>query len=158
MIFSYDCVCWKWRCVVQFFMKLSISALMLGQYTDSQASSFVFSMPMWFMWSCSKICCLRLVGMIICLPFSITPSFTASSSLYDQYSFRSACSSSLVLSHSAMIRFFSFWRWSSCMDACCISATDTHSSMSVELCMASTQTSMSFIGLSLPYTWLCLDS
>ena len=43
-----------------------------------------FSMPLWFVWSCSSICCLRLFGMTICLPLSIMPSITSSSSLYDQ--------------------------------------------------------------------------
>ena len=65
---------------------------------------------------------------------------------------------SLVSGHPAMIRFFNFWRWLSCVDACCITATDMHSRMSVALCIASTQMSKSFIGLSLPSMWLYLDS
>ena len=115
-------------------------------------------MPMWFVWSCSSICCLRLFGMTICLPFSIMPSITASSSLYDQWGFRSTCSSSLVLGHPAIMQFFNHWMWLSCADACCISAMDTHAGMSVALGMVSTYISMSFIGLSFPSIWLYLDN
>ena len=78
---AFGCICWNSRHVANGFMFLSISAFMLDQYTDSQASSFVFSMPMWFVWSWLSACCLRLFVMTICLPLSIIPSFTASSSL-----------------------------------------------------------------------------
>ena len=108
--------------------------------------------------SCASTCWLRLYGMTICLPLSSMPSITTSSSLYGQYGLMLAWSSSLVLGHPAIINFFNCWWWSSCHDACCISAMDMHSGMSIEFCMAFTCMSMSFIGLSLPSTWLFLDS
>ena len=110
---------------------------------------------MWFVWSWSNTCCLRLFGMIIWLPFNTIPSITASSSLYDQYGIRSACRSSLVLGHPVIIKPLRHCKWSSCVDACCICVMDMHSGMSVMLCMAPILTSISLIGLSFPSMWLC---
>ena len=77
-------------------MYFSISAFMLGQYTHSQASSFVFSMPMWFVCSWLSTCPLNYLVWWCTCPLSIAPSITASLSLYDQYGCKSGCSSSLV--------------------------------------------------------------
>ena len=96
--------------------------------------------------------------MMMHLPLSITPSITASSSLYDQYGCKSAHSSSLLSSQPEIIIHFSCCRWLSSDDAYCISAIDTHSGISVMVCITSTCTSMPFIGLSFPSVWLCLNS
>ena len=100
---------------------------MLGQYTHSWASSFVFSMPMWFVCNWLSICSFKLLGIMIHLPLSIMPSFTASSSLYDQYSCKSACSLSLLSGQPEITIPFNCCRWLSSDDACCISGIDTHS-------------------------------
>ena len=115
----------------------------------------VFSVAMWFVQSWSNTCCLRIFGMTICLPFSTIPSITASSSLYYQYAFMSACSLSLILGHPVIIKPLRHCKWSSCVDTCCICAMDMHCSMSITLCMASILMSISLIGLSFPSTWLC---
>ena len=129
------------RHVAHCLMYFSMSAFMLYQYTHSQASSFIFSMPIWFVWSWLSTCCLKLFGIIMCLSLSMMmPSFTPSSSLYDQYSFNPAFMSSLLSGQSAIIIFFNFWRWSSCDDACCSSVIDRHSGISVAVCMMSTWT------------------
>ena len=136
-------------CCTHFYI-CSILALMLCQNTDLWASSSVFSMPMWFMCSCVSTCYCRLLGMIMHLPFSNTPSITTSLSLYGQYGLMSVCSSSLVCGQPAIINVFSCWRWASCNDACCISSIDMQSGISTELWMPSTCMSISFIDLSLP--------
>ena len=139
-------------------MYFLISAFMLGQYIHSQARSLVFSMPMWFLCSWLSTCSLKLFGMIMHLPLSIMPSITASLSLYDQYGCESTHSLSLLSGQPVIIIPFSFCRWLFIDDTCCISAIDMHSGISVAVCMASTQTSMPFMGLSLPSVWLCLSS
>ena len=136
----------------------SILAFILCQNTDSQASSFVFSMPMWFACSSASTCCFSLSGMIMHLPLSITPSITASSSLYGHYGVMPVCNSSLVCGQPTIINVFSCCRWTSCNNACCISSMDMDSGMSAELWISSTHTSISFIGLSLPSTLLFLKS
>ena len=158
MIFSFGCVCWNSRHVAHCLMYFSMSAFMLYQYTHPRASSFIFSMPIWFIWSWLSTCCLKLFGIIMHLPLSMMPSITASSSLYVQYGFNSVFISSLLSGHPAIIIFFNFWRWSTCDDACCSSVIDRHPCISVAVCMASTQTSMPFIGWSFPCVWLCLNS
>ena len=150
--FSLGCVCWNSRHAACNFIYASISALILCQNMDSQASSFIFSMPMWFMCSCVSTCCFRLSGMIMHMPFSNTPSITPSSTLYSQYGLMLVCSSPLVCSQPAIINVFSCWRWASCNDAHCISSIDMQSGMSTKLWMASTHMSISFMGLSLPST------
>ena len=150
--FSLGCVCWNSRHVAHNFIYASILALTLCQNTDSWASSFIFSMSMWFMCSCMNTCCFKLSGMIMCLPFSHTPSITASSSLYGQYGLMLVCSSSLVCAQPAIINVFSCWRWTSCIDAYCIYSIDMQSGMFTKLWMASTHMSISFMGLSLPST------
>ena len=92
------------------------------------------------------------------LPLSIMPSITASSSLYDQYGCKSVHSSSLLSGQPEIIIPFSCCRGLSSDDVCCISAIDTHSGMSVMVCIQFTHTSMPFIGLSFPSVLLCLDS
>ena len=92
------------------------------------------------------------------LPLSITPSNTASSSLYDQYGCKSTCSLSLLSGQPVIIIPFSCCRWLFSDDAYCISAIDTHSGISIAVCMASTLMSMPFIGLSFPSVQLCLNS
>ena len=109
-----------------------------------------FSMPMWFVCCWLSTCSFKLFGMMMYLPLSIMPSITASSSLYDQYGCKSACSSSLLSGQAVIIIPFSCCRWLLSEDAYCISATDTHSGISIEVCMASTWTSMPFIGWSFP--------
>ena len=96
--------------------------------------------------------------MMMHLPLSIMPPITASSSLYDQSGCTSMCSSSLLSGQPEIIIPFSCCRWLSSDDACCISATDTHSGISVADCLMSTCISMPLIGLSFPSVWLCLDS
>ena len=158
MILSWDYVCWNWRHVGHCLIYFSISAFMLGQYTHSWANSFVLSMPMWFVCSWLSTYSFKLFGMMMHLPLSITPSITAILSLYDQYGCKSVHISSLLSGQPEIIISFSCCRWLSSDDACCISAIDTHSGISVTVCIASTCTSMPFIGLSFPSVWLCLDS
>ena len=148
--FSLGYVCWNSRHVAHNFIYASISALILCLNMDSWVSSFIFSIPMWFMCSCLSTCCFRLFGMIMHLPFSNTPSMTTRSSLYSRYGLMSVCSSSLVCGQPAIKNYFSCWRWVSCNDASCISSIDMQSGMSTELWMASTHMSISFMGLSLP--------
>ena len=66
------------------FIKCSMSLIMLGQYIDSCTRSFVFSAPMWLMWSWSSTCAFSHSGMMIQLPFIMTPSISAKLSLDDQ--------------------------------------------------------------------------
>ena len=158
MILSWGCVCWNWRHVGHCLIYLSIPAFILGQYTHSWASSFVFSMPMWFVYNWLSTCSFKLLVIMMHLPLSITPFITASSSLYDQYGCKSAYSSSLLSGQPEIIIPFSCCRWLSSDDACCISAIHTHSGISVTVCIASTFISMPLIGLSFPSVWLCLNS
>ena len=109
VIFSLGCVCWNSRHVAHKFICASILALILCQNTDLWASSFVFPMSMWFMCNCVST-----LGMIMCLPFSNTPSITTSLSLYGQYGLMLVSSSSLVCGQPAIINVFSCWRWVSC--------------------------------------------
>ena len=97
-------------------------------------------------------------GALFVFVFNLTLSITASLSLYDQYGFKSACNSSLVLGQPANIRLFKYCKWSSCVDSCCICDMDTHARMSVAILMALTLMSISLMGLSLTLTWLCQDS
>ena len=136
-------------CSANFYICFYISIDIMPEYRF-MGKQFCFSVSMWFMCSCVSTCCFRLLGMIMHLSFSITPSITASSSLYGQYGLMLICSSSLVCGQSAIINVFSYWRWASHNNVCCISSIDMQSGMSTELCMVSTPMSISFIGLSLP--------
>ena len=158
IIFSVGCVCLNSRHgSTIFYICFYIRVYIMPEHRFT-GKHFSFSVPMWFVCSCVSTCCFRLSGMIMHLPLGITASFTASSSLYSQYSLMLVCSSSLVCGLPAIINVFSCWRWISCDDTCCISSMDVHSGMSTELWMVSTHTSISFIGLSLPSTWLFLNS
>ena len=96
--------------------------------------------------------------MTICLPINTILSITASSSLHDQYGFKSACSSSLVLGQPVIIKLLRHCKCSSCVDACCICDMDMHSGMSVVLCIASILMSISLIGCSMPSMLSCHDN
>ena len=134
---------------------LDISAICKSHSLWASAVVLVWK---WYVCSWLSTCSLKLLGMIMHLPFSIMPSITASSSLYDQYGCKSAHSSSLLSGQPVIIIPFSCCRWLSHDNACCISAIDTHSGISIAVCMASTQMSMPFIGLCFPSVWLCLNS
>ena len=125
-----------------------MSLLILTQYTDSHTSSF-FSMPIWLTWSWSNAYCFSTSGTIMHLPFINTPSVTARSSLYDQYSFMSWCSWSFVAGQPDIILFFNCCRCPSWVVACCICDMDIHSRTSVMIHMASTLVSIPCIASSL---------
>ena len=88
------------------FYEIFISSFMLTQYIDFSARSFVFSIPMWFMWSSSSACVFNISGTITCLPFIMIPSITTMSYLNDQYVLMSHWTWSLISDHPAMIYYY----------------------------------------------------
>ena len=92
------------------------------------------------------------------LPCMMTPSITAMSSLNDQYGLMSWCNCSLLSGHPTIIKHFNCCKSLSCAGACYICWIDMHSGTSVDVCIASTQTSIPLIASSLFSLWLCWDS
>ena len=92
------------------------------------------------------------------LPLSIMPSITASSSLYDQYGCMSMHSSSLLSGQPEIIIPLGCCRWLLSDDACCISAIDTHSGISIMVCNCFHLYFHALYWFILPSVWLCLDS
>ena len=140
------------------FLTFSTSSFMLTQYIDSSARSFVFSIPMWLIGVVVVPIFFSISGMITHLAFIMNPTITAMSSLNNQYILMSCCTWYLTSSHPAMIYPLNHYKCSYCAGICCICAIDMHYVMFVDICIASTLTSMPHISSSLFSMWLCLDS
>ena len=148
-IIMYHLVLWlcllKCKTCSAIFYEFLISSFILTQYLDSCARIFVFSIPMWLMWSWSSTCIFNTSGIITCLPFIMIPSITAMSSLNDQYILLYCCTWSLISGHPAMMYPSSHCKCWSCTVTCCICVIDMHSGMFIDICIVSTLTSMPHI-------------
>ena len=86
IICSFGYICWNSRFVEHFLYIFQYCYLLIpSQYIDSRTRSFVFSIPIWFIWSCCSTCFCNVSGITVCLPFRMTPSITAMSSWNVQY-------------------------------------------------------------------------
>ena len=114
-------------------------------------------MPIWFICSCSSVCCCNSSGMMMHLPFMMLLSITAMSSLKDQCGLISWWSWSLLSGNPAIIKDFNHCRCSSCIVAHCICWIDMQSGILVDICATSTIMSIPLIASSLFSLWLCWD-
>ena len=160
-VMMYHLVLWlcmlKHKTCSAIFIGFLISSFMLTQYIDSHARSF-FSVPLWLMWSWSSTCVLSTSDIITHLSFIMMPSISAMSSLNEQYALMSCCTWSLIYGHPAMMYPLSHCKCSSYAVTCYIYAIDMYSGIFVDVCIASTLTSMPHISSYLFSVWLCLDS
>ena len=113
---------------------------------------------MWLTCSWSSACGCSTLGMIIHLPFMITPSITDMSSLMGQYGLMSRCNCFLASSQPVIIKHCSLCKCLSCLVTCWIQYMDMHSGTSVTTCTSSTLMSKPLMTSSLSSLWLCLDS
>ena len=74
-----------WLHVEHIFTNSSISAFLFSQSRNSHASSLVFSIPIWLLWSFSIALDCNCASFLIDLPFIGTPSIIVSSSMNVQY-------------------------------------------------------------------------
>ena len=72
IIFSFGCVCWKLRHIEQFLYAFQYHDWCLSNKLICIPGVLVFSIPMWFKWSCSNACFLNDSHITTCLSLSIT--------------------------------------------------------------------------------------
>ena len=110
-----------------------ISAFTFLQYTDSLASSCVFSIPIWFLCHWSYICFCNEKGMTIYLPFIAAPSIIARPCLIGQY-WASVCSKSSLFCGQCLIMYTcNICNSPSILIAFLVSSTDMHTGMSIAM-------------------------
>ena len=110
-------------------------------------------MPMWLICSCWRACCQNTSGTTITLPFMMTQSVTAMSSLNVQYGLMFCCTWSLCSGQPYMIyslRHCMCWSW---QVTCCSSWIVIHSGLLVVVCIALIPNCIPGISASLSLLW-----
>ena len=128
---------------------------MLTQYADSHLSSCVFSIPIWLLCSCSRICFCNRQGIIMHLPFIAMLSVMASSCLISQYFYSCGSTTSSVYGHPLMVYICSLG--SSSVPAC-MSSIHVHIGTFIDVLMLCILTFMLGVFWSWLLTWLWCDS
>ena len=109
------------------------------------------------MWSCCSACLCNDSSITICLPYSITQSFTAMLSQHIQYVLMSCGICSLCYCQPCMLHSLRCCRCSSCDFTFCIPCTVIQSGILVVVCMASIFNCIPGISASFFPLWFCLE-
>ena len=135
-----------------------MSAIGVIQSTDSLARRHVFSMPMWLLCNCSRICFCTRNGIIIYLFFIVMPLIMVCSCLIDEYFSSLSSSASLVCVHPLIIYLLSICNSTSSSVAVFMSSMDVHVDTSTTVLMVCILAFLPVISWSWFSTWLWCDS